>query len=196
MNTPNKLTLLRMILVPVFLVILLSAPYPYNNIIAVLIFIVASITDAVDGHLARKNNLITDFGKFMDPLADKLLVSSALIGLLSLSRINAYVVAIIIFREFAVTSMRLIAAGNNKVIAAGFWGKIKTIIQMVAIILLLIEPWTIGSWEFNTFNFFVGSSYQNTAFFGTILIYIATALTIFSGVEYFVINKDVINYKK
>lgn len=140
MNLPNKLTILRVLLVPVFVVFLLiDLGGQYSNVIALVIFVVASLTDALDGHLARKNNLVTNFGKFMDPLADKLLVCSALLCLMELDRIPAWMVLIIIAREFIISGFRLVASDAGVVIAASYWGKIKTVVQVVMIIALLIE---------------------------------------------------------
>lgn len=140
MNLPNKLTLLRVFLVPFFIVFMLWEDIPYGNYIAVCIFIVAAITDALDGHIARKNNLVTDFGKFMDPLADKLLVCSALICFVEVDSIPmpAWVVIIIIGREFIISGFRLIAADHDVVIAANIWGKIKTVVQMVMSVVLIL----------------------------------------------------------
>ena len=140
MNLPNKLTLFRVVLIP-FFVFFLLAPYfeGYGNYIAVAIFIVASITDFLDGKIARKYNLVTNFGKFMDPLADKLLVCSALICLIQLELITAWVVIIIIAREFIISGFRLVASDNGVVIAASYWGKFKTVFQMAMTILMIID---------------------------------------------------------
>lgn len=140
MNTPNKLTVGRMILVP-FLVLFLLTGWGgnANRYISLAIFVVASVTDWFDGYLARKNHLVTNFGKFMDPLADKLLVCSAMICLIELDRLPAWVVIIIIAREFIISGFRLIAAENGIVIAANYWGKFKTVSQMIMIILLLLH---------------------------------------------------------
>ena len=140
MNTPNKLTIARMILVPFFVLIILTGwGGDANRYICLAIFVVASITDWFDGHLARKNNLVTNFGKFMDPLADKLLVCSALICMIELDRLPAWFVIIIIAREFIISGFRLIAAENGVVIAANYWGKFKTASQMIMIILLILN---------------------------------------------------------
>lgn len=140
MNTPNKLTVARMILVP-FLVIFMLTGWgrEANRWICLAIFVAASVTDWFDGHLARKYNLITNFGKFMDPLADKLLVCSAMICMIELDRLPAWVVIIIIGREFIISGFRLIAAENGVVIAANYWGKFKTVSQMIMIILLIVD---------------------------------------------------------
>ena len=140
MNTPNKLTVARMILVPFLVVFMLTGwGGEANRWICLAIFVAASVTDWFDGHLARKYNLITNFGKFMDPLADKLLVCSAMICMIELDRLPAWVVIIIIGREFIISGFRLIAAENGVVIAANYWGKFKTVSQMIMIILLIVD---------------------------------------------------------
>ena len=139
MNLPNKLTIFRVILIPFFIVFLLVPDMPFlpstewGEWIALAIFVIASLTDMLDGKIARKYNLITDFGKFMDPLADKLLVCSALIALIELGRIPAWMVIVIIAREFTISGFRLVAADKGVVIAASYWGKFKTVFQMVAV---------------------------------------------------------------
>lgn len=180
MNLPNKLTLFRVILIP-FFVFFLLAPYfeGYGNYIAVAIFIVASLTDMLDGKIARKYNLVTNFGKFMDPLADKLLVCSAMICLISTGQLAAWIVIIIIAREFIISGFRLIASDNGIVIAASYWGKFKTTFQMLMVIVLIL----------NIPN-------QFFTVLGTILTYIALALTIISLIDYIVKNKDVLKEQK
>lgn len=140
MNLPNKLTTFRVILIP-FFVFFLLAPYfeGYGNYIALVIFIVASLTDFLDGKIARKYNLVTDFGKFMDPLADKLLVCSALICLIQLGQLPAWMVIIIVSREFIISGFRLVAAEQGIVIAASYWGKFKTTFQMIAVVLMILN---------------------------------------------------------
>ncbi len=137
MNLPNTLTTIRMILIVPFVMIMQIAPDGKGRFAALAIFILASITDFLDGYIARKNHLVTNFGKFMDPLADKLLVSAAMICLVSMGRLPAWMVIIIISREFAISGFRLIAADNGIVIAASWWGKFKTVSQMIMIILLI-----------------------------------------------------------
>lgn len=137
MNLPNKLTMFRVVLIPFFVVLLLVDITPYDNWIALAIFIVASLTDLLDGKIARKYNLVTNFGKFMDPLADKLLVCSALICLVEMKRIDAWMVIVIIAREFIISGFRLVASDNGVVIAASYWGKFKTTFQMVMICLMI-----------------------------------------------------------
>lgn len=137
MNLPNKLTLWRIILVPFFVAALLI-PFPLHTIVALVLFIAASITDMLDGRIARKRNLITDFGKFADPLADKILVLAALLCFVQNGWCDCIAVIIVLFREFTVTSIRLIAAAKGEIIAANIWGKVKTVTQMVAIITILV----------------------------------------------------------
>jgi CDP-diacylglycerol--glycerol-3-phosphate 3-phosphatidyltransferase len=198
MNLPNKLTLLRVLMIPAFLAVILLVPYPLGPVIAAAIYAVASATDAVDGHLARKNNQVTDFGKFLDPLADKMLVITALVLLQHLGLIHPIITVIIIARELMVTSIRLVAAGSaGKVIAAGFWGKAKTVTQMIATLLLMVEPVLLGNWEYNLgLPFLTGTTPQTTAILGTVTIYVATLLTVFSGAEYLVQNWKYVDYRK
>ena len=173
MNLPNKLTMFRVVLIPVFIVVLMSGliAEPASRYIAVVIFCVASFTDYLDGHIARKYNLVTNFGKFMDPLADKLLVSAAMICMIELGMLPAWVVIIIISREFIITGFRLIAAEGGLVIAASWWGKIKTVTQMAMIILMLLGV---------------------NEVIGTILVVLATIFTVVSGVDYIVKNISVL----
>ena len=180
MNLPNKLTMFRVILIP-FFVFFLLAPYfeGYGNYVAVAIFIVASLTDLLDGKIARKYNLVTNFGKFMDPLADKLLVCSAMICLIELGLLPAWIVIIIIAREFIISGFRLIASDNGVVIAASYWGKFKTTFQMLMVIVLLLN------FDIPAFKIL-----------GTVLIWIATILTIVSLIDYIVKNKDVLKDQK
>lgn len=140
MNLPNKLTIFRVILIPFFVFFLLAPYFPeYGKYIATAIFIVASLTDMADGKIARKYNLVTNFGKFMDPLADKLLVCSALICLIQLGQMPAWMVIVIVSREFIISGFRLVAAEQGIVIAASYWGKFKTTFQMIAVILMIVN---------------------------------------------------------
>ncbi|MGL4874201.1 MAG: CDP-diacylglycerol--glycerol-3-phosphate 3-phosphatidyltransferase [Clostridium sp.] len=196
MNLANKLTLMRILLVPIFLVFIVVKGIPYGTFIATFIFILASITDKLDGYIARSRNQITNFGKFMDPLADKLLVTAALIALVELGLVPSWAAIIIIAREFAVSGLRTLAAAEGKVIAASWWGKIKTVIQMIAIILLLIEVNIETSAWLTTF---VNShSIVNFIFTGlpTIMLYIAVIITLISGYDYFAKNKGIISTNK
>lgn len=175
MNLPNKLTVLRVLMVPFFVVFALTDLVPgYSHYIAVAIFIAASLTDLLDGKIARKYNLVTDFGKFMDPLADKLLVCSALICLVSIDRLPAWMVIVIISREFIISGFRLVASDNGVVIAASYWGKFKTVFQMLMIIVLFLD---------------LGGIFD---LIGEILTWAALILTVVSLVDYLVKNKSVI----
>ena len=176
MNTPNKLTVARMILVPFLVVFLLTGwGGEANRWICLAIFVAASVTDWFDGHLARKYNLITNFGKFMDPLADKLLVCSAMICMIEVDKLPAWVVIIIIGREFIISGFRLIAAENGVVIAANYWGKFKTVSQMIMIILLLID---------------LGGVFD---ILEQIFIWLSLALTVISLITYIWQNKSVLS---
>ena len=139
MNLPNKLTVFRVILIPFFVLFLLLDITAYDRWFALAIFIIASLTDFLDGHIARKYNLVTNFGKFMDPLADKLLVCSALICLIELDRIPSWIVIVIIAREFIISGFRLVASDNGVVIAASYWGKFKTTFQIIMICLMIAD---------------------------------------------------------
>ncbi len=186
-NLPNKLTIVRTILIPFFLFALLCDEsyggfIPYGNWIALVIFGIASLTDMLDGKIARKYNLVTNFGKFMDPLADKLLVSSALIAFIELSRIPCWIVIVIIAREFIISGFRLVAADNGVVIAAGIWGKIKTAEQMVMICIMLAD-----------FGSIFPDLSEGIYIFEDVLIYAALILTIISLIDYLVHNKNVLS---
>lgn len=177
MNLPNKLTMLRVIMIPFFIVFLLIPITPHDKWIALAIFILASLTDLLDGKIARKYNLVTNFGKFMDPLADKLLVCSALICLIELDKIPAWMVIIIIAREFIISGFRLVASDNGVVIAASYWGKFKTTFQMAAVCLLIAD---------------IAAIHVVTQ----IILWIAVILTVVSLVDYLVKNKDVMKENK
>ena len=177
MNLPNKLTIFRVILIPFFVVLLLFDITAYDKWIALAIFIVASLTDFLDGYIARKYNLVTNFGKFMDPLADKLLVCSAMICLVELARIPAWVVIVIIAREFIISGFRLVASDNGVGIAASYWGKFKTTFQIVMICLMIadLEPLILIT---------------------QIVMWVALALTVISLVDYLIKNKSVMQDNK
>lgn len=176
MNLANKLTIFRVVLIVPFLIFLFAHfGNGANNIIAAIIFVVASATDMLDGYVARKYNMITNFGKFMDPLADKLLVDLALISLAVLNRINVFIVIIIIAREFIISGFRLVAADKGNVIAASVWGKFKTIFQMIATFLLIID--------------FKG---KPMIVITNIFVYIALILTILSLIDYIYKNKNIL----
>lgn len=172
MNLPNKLTIFRVILIPFFVLFLLVDITAYDKWIALAIFIIASLTDFLDGHIARKYHLVTNFGKFMDPLADKLLVCSALICLIELDRIPSWIVIVIIAREFIISGFRLVASDNGVVIAASYWGKFKTTFQIVMICLMIADLSPLG-------------------LVTQIVMWIALALTVISLVDYLIKNKGV-----
>ena len=175
MNLPNKLTMFRVILIPFFVLFLLVDITSVDKWIALAIFIVASLTDLLDGKIARKYNLVTNFGKFMDPLADKLLVCSALICLVALERIPAWMVIVIIAREFIISGFRLVASDNGVVIAASYWGKFKTTSQMIMVVLLILN---INHPVFRMLT--------------QIFVWIAMILTLVSLIDYLMKNKDVL----
>lgn len=183
MNLPNKLTLLRALLVPVFIVFALIDKISLNYTAALIVFALASLTDALDGHIARKNNLVTTFGKFLDPLADKVLVISALAVFVDLGIISAVPFVIIIAREFMVSGLRLVAADSRVVVAAGFWGKLKTAFTMAAIVFILLMM-AVSS-DFNWFGLDVTETFIKIFDYITqALIWISTALTVISGCVY------------
>ena len=173
MNTANKLTMLRVVLIPVFLV-LLYLPIPFHRVFALVIFILASVTDFIDGYIARHYNQVTDFGKFMDPLADKLLVCSAMICLIPSGKLDAAIVIVIIAREFIISGFRLVASDAGIVIAASYWGKFKTVFQMAMIIVLIAD---------------FGGIFD---IIGEILIWVSLALTIISLIDYLWKNRQVL----
>ena len=192
MNLPNKLTIFRVILIVPFVILLLGSAngwgwftaifggiMEYIDYIAVAIFIIASFTDMLDGKIARKYNLVTNFGKFMDPLADKLLVCSALICLVEMGRLPAWIVIVIIAREFIISGFRLVASDNGIVIAASYWGKFKTVSQMIMVVLLLLN---IGHPFFEILS--------------TVFVWIAVILTVVSLVDYVVKNIGVLKEQK
>ena len=172
-NLPNQLTIARICMIPLFVVLLLWMKKPAGNILAMIIFIVASLTDAFDGHIARKYNYITTFGKFMDPLADKLLVNLALIGLMALGKVNIWLVMLIIARDFIISGFRLVAAEKGSVIAASIWGKVKTAAQMVMVCFLIMDI-------------------SQIRIVGVVLQWLVCLLTLFSLIDYLVKNRGVL----
>lgn len=179
MNLANKITLFRVLLVPIFMIVLYS-DINNSDIYAALIFIIASFTDTLDGYIARSRNLVTNFGKFIDPLADKVLVATALILLVEQSKIPGWIVVIIIAREFTITGFRVIAASEGITIAASPWGKIKTITQLIAITLILLN-----NFPFSKFNIPVD----------TIMLYLSLIFTIISGFDYIYKNVGSLNLR-
>lgn len=194
MNLPNKLTLSRVVMVPFFVFFLLMTPqYTYFKWIALAIFVVASLTDLLDGYLARKLQLVTNFGKFMDPLADKLLVCSALIGMSALHVIPAWITIIIIAREFIISGFRLIAAEKGVVIAASMWGKWKTTFQMIMIcVQMIVIDRYLSMASIPATDVGLSPFYAVMAFIGNVTMYIALILTVISLVDYLIKNKDVL----
>lgn len=192
MNLPNKLTILRFILTPIFMLCMMI-DFPWHFLIAFVIFLVASITDYYDGRIAREKNLITNFGKFLDPIADKMLTTAAFLGFtaLNIGYGVVWITFIVLLREFVVTSVRLAASSNGKVVAANFWGKLKTVSQMIAICATLFLSFVV-----DTFNF------ENTHFAlivnicCSVLLWISAVLTLFSGTTYIIDNRKYINPNK
>ena len=174
MNTANKLTMLRVVLIPVYLV-LWHLDFPINNYVALAVFVIASATDLLDGWIARHYNQVTDFGKFMDPLADKVLVLTAMICFCAMGRMPAWAVVIVMAREFAVSGLRLVAVDNGRVIAAGWSGKVKTASTMVCLGLMHLPIPNILAW---------------------VCVIVIAATTLYSGIEYFLLNLDVLNWNK
>ena len=179
MNLPNKLTVLRVLMIPLFVLFML-APFAQNTfgtVVAFILFVGASLTDLFDGKIARKYDLVTNFGKFMDPLADKLLVCSAMICLVALERLPAWIVIVIIAREFIISGFRLVASDQGVVIAASYWGKFKTTAQMIMIGLLILH---------------LGDKIRFFKILETVFIYLALALTVISLIDYLYKNREVI----
>ncbi len=189
MNLPNKLTVLRILLVPVFSALLMFSFIPHNFLFALIVFIFTAYTDYLDGKIARRDNLITDFGKIMDPLADKIMVISALICFVALDLTNVWFVILIMFREFGVTSIRLVASGSGVVIPANIWGKLKTVTQIIAIIVIitlsyagqLISLGILPSFAEYEFTFYI---------IGEAFMLISVFTSIYSGIIYALQNKD------
>lgn len=177
MNLPNKLSMLRILMIPVFVILALMNA-PAAQYAAVGVFVLAAITDALDGHIARKNGLVTNFGKFIDPIADKLLVMSALIVLVERGRMPGWVCIVMLAREFAISGFRLVAVGTGKVIAAGILGKIKTVTQMIAVIALLLTA--------------IDGVFAPLGTFADVAMYVSAFMTVWSGADYIIKNFDCI----
>lgn len=183
MNTANKITLIRIAMIPIFLFFFLTSIVPYSNYIALIIFIVAAATDGIDGHIARKYNQITDFGKFIDPLADKILVISALVCMVEFGLVSSIPLIIIISREFIVTGLRIVAMGSGKVIAAAMSGKLKTVTQIITVAFIVFIKDFIPA-------------FPSLKVIADILVWLTAAITVYSGVEYMIKNKSLIDYRK
>lgn len=190
LNLPNKLTLIRMFLAPIYLALMLIE-FPYHYIVALAVFAVASLTDMLDGKIARKNNLITVFGKLLDPLADKMLTTAALLAFMREGWCSIWIVMIVLTREFAVAGVRLIATAQGIVIPANYWGKAKTVSQMVftIVIMLLAELDA-------TFDILANAGWFTLARVSNIMLWITAVLTVVSGITYFVDSKKLIDFSK
>lgn len=194
LNVPNILTITRFIITPIFLAIILMENLPHRFIIACIVFSIGSITDAVDGHLARKNNQITNFGKFLDPIADKVLTTSALLAFMDMGLCNIWIVMLVLVREFIIASMRMIAASNGVVIPANIWGKIKTVSQMVFTVLIMVlgEAWDIIS----NVNAELFAKLPELSLVSNGLLWITAVLTVVSGVIYLKDSIKIIDFTK
>ena len=196
MNLPNKLTMLRIILVPFYIFFLLMPGIPHHYLIALIIFGAASYTDHLDGKIARKYNMITDFGKFADPLADKIMILAALACFVQLGLTNAVVLTVIVAREIMVTAMRLVASSKGKVVAANNWGKAKTISQIAAVLLVMIFQYILELGAMGLVNINTASLIPVFGLIGEIALWISALLTVISGVVYIVQNFEFIKNAK
>lgn len=195
LNTPNKLTIARMIISPIFLAVLMKENLPHRFLWALVIFSAASITDAIDGKMARKNNQVTNFGKLLDPIADKVLTTAALLAFMKLGLCNIWIVMIVLTREFAIASIRMIAASNGVVIPANIWGKLKTVSQMVFTIAIMLLGEVYGYAE----NLVPGVTvpyYLTLSNISNALLWITAVLTVISGIIYIKDSKNAIDYSK
>lgn len=189
MNLPNKLTVLRMALIPVFLVFMMTGSIPHHYLLAALVFAAASFTDYLDGHIARKYHLVTDFGKFMDPLADKLLVMAAMICFVREDWASSVAVIVILAREFLVTSVRLIAAGHGKVIAADMLGKIKTVLQIIWVVYTMLVMWA----DSNGWADGIRLGEINPLYMGVVVLQaLVVLMTVLSGCNYLWKNRSLL----
>lgn len=196
LNVPNQLTIARIIITPVFLALLLLESLPHRFLIAALVYSLAAVTDAIDGKLARKNNQITNFGKLLDPIADKILTTSALLGFMMMGLCNIWIVMIVLTREFTISSIRMIAAADGVVIPANFWGKLKTVSQMTFTILIML----LGECYQYLPQFFAPGvtcpHWMTLANVSNCLLWITAVLTVVSGVIYIKDSRNVIDFKK
>lgn len=191
MNLPNKLTVLRIIMVPLMVAAILI-DFPFHMLTATILYVAAAITDFFDGLIARKNNLITNFGKFADPIADKILVISALICFLAIGLCDPILIIIVLFREFVITSVRLSAAANGKVVAANIWGKFKTVTQMFALFGIFCLQTALEFTAFFNGKNAASELYSTFYYIGEIALWISTVFAILSGIKYVIDNKDAI----
>ena len=194
LNLPNILTISRIVITPIFLFVILMESLQHRFLLACIIFAIGSITDAVDGHLARKNNQITNFGKFLDPIADKILTTSALLAFMSMGLCNIWIVMLVLTREFAIASVRMIAASNGVVIPANVWGKIKTVTQMVFTILIMLlgEAYYIVE----TTDAILFSKLPDLSLVSNGLLWITAIFTIISGAVYLIDSRKIIDFTK
>lgn len=196
LNVPNQLTIARIVITPVFLALLLWETLPHRFLIAALVYSIAAITDAIDGKLARKNNQITNFGKLLDPIADKILTTSALLGFMMMDLCNIWIVMIVLTREFTISSIRMIAAADGVVIPANFWGKLKTVSQMTFTIVIML----LGEcYQYLPRFFSAGVTlpyWMTLSNVSNCLLWITAVLTVVSGVIYIKDSKNVIDFKK
>ncbi len=195
LNTPNKLTIARMIIAPVFLAVIMKESLPHKFLWAMLIFMAASVTDAVDGKLARKNNQVTNFGKLLDPIADKVLTTAALLAFMKLGLCNIWIVMIVLTREFTIASIRMIAASNGVVIPANIWGKLKTVSQMVFTVLIMFLG-EIYSYAPNIVPGVTVPWWLTLSNISNFLLWITAILTVISGIIYIKDSKNAIDYSK
>ena len=193
-NTPNLLTIARIIITPFFLGCILAENLPHRFLIACIVFSIGAITDAVDGHLARKNDQITNFGKFLDPIADKVLTTSALLAFMSMGLCNIWIVMLVLTREFAIASVRMIAAAGGVVIPANIWGKIKTVTQMVFTILIMLlgEIWNVVQ----NYNQELFAKLPDLSLVSNGLLWIVAIFTVISGVIYLIDSRKIIDFTK
>lgn len=194
LNLPNILTISRIVITPIFLFVILMESLPHRFLLACIIFSIGSITDAVDGHLARKNNQITNFGKFLDPIADKILTTSALLAFMSMGLCNIWIVMLVLTREFAIASVRMIAASNGVVIPANVWGKIKTVTQMVFTILIMLlgEAYYIVE----STDAILFSKLPDLSLVSNGLLWITAIFTVISGAVYLIDSRKIIDFTK
>lgn len=194
LNIPNILTIARIIITPSFLWTILSESLPHRFLIACIVFSIGAITDAVDGHLARKNNQITNFGKFLDPIADKVLTTSALLAFMSMGLCNIWIVMLVLTREFAIASVRMIAASGGVVIPANVWGKIKTVTQMVFTIAIMILGEIYFAIENYSQELFL--KLPDLSLVSNGLLWITAIFTVISGVIYLIDSRKIIDFTK
>ncbi len=190
MNTPNKLTVARMLMTPIFMVVVLMS-FPHKFIVSAVVFVIASLTDFIDGRLARKNNQITTFGKLLDPVADKMLTTAAMLALMKMGLCNIWVVMIVLTREFAITSVRLVASAQGVVIPANKWGKVKTACQMLFTVFILV----LGELEedFGIFSYIKIVSFETLS---NTLLWITAVLAVVSGLTYLAASRKTIDYSR